>query len=187
MRRPLALLLLAISLTACSGKSSSNSQVACVEKYWDGQVGTCLPSGWQVVTRERMQERGLPPEVVTGFERTEAVSGQTPVVIVTREVLPSATLAKTYSDASLRSVTTLPGFTEVDTRNLAVDDSDVQLHIYTAQPQPQEPARRFYQVSTVAGGAGYTFTGLAPFSVDKSVENEIVTILSNATFVAPAK
>ncbi len=180
------LLLLSLSLTACGG-TDDDPAAACVDRYWDGQVGTCLPDGWGVVSRERIAERGLPPEVVAGFERTEEASGQAPVVIVTREMLPSGVETEAYSDASIRSVTTLPGYAAVDTLSQTIDEADVQIHVYTAQPQPEEPARRFYQLSTIAGGIGYTFTGLTPFAPDRALEEEILVILRNATFMEPVE
>jgi len=90
--------------------------------------------------------------------------------------------AAAYSNASIRSVEVLPGYELLDQKDVTIDGEKVALHMFTAQPVDGEPRRRFYQVSTVAGDSGYTFTGTAPVSVDRSIEDQILTILQNATF-----
>ncbi len=185
MRRLPILLSSVLLLVACSG-SSKTSGVTCKEQFWNGSVGTCLPVGWSVVPREKLTERGLPDEVVAAFERETAAAGQTPVVLVTKQTLAQDVDAKTYSDASIRSVTGLAGYKLIDTRALKIDGQDVQIHIYTAQPNADEPAHRFYQLSVATKGAGYTYTGLTPLSVDSTLESEVLLMMNNATLVAPS-
>ena len=53
----------------------------------------------------------------------------------------------------------------------------------TSQPIESEPARRFYQLSTVADGVGYTITSTTPVSVSDDVEAQVKLILMQSTFI----
>jgi len=170
---------LALLLTACGGGST---EVSCDKDYWDGTVGVCLPEGWGVLDRETMRQRGLPDETVAAFRSEMSVSGQFPSVTVTREMLSQQVSASDYSDASIRSVSVLPGYTLIDSPSLKIDEEEVKLHVFSAQPVADEPARRFYQVSTVTNGAGFTVTAAAPLFVEKDLEGGIVTIMKSVTF-----
>jgi hypothetical protein len=142
-----------------------------------------LPKGWSVVPRETLIERGAPNDVAVAFQRDEAVSGLLPTVTVTREILPAPTDSATYSRASIQAVTALPNYKLIDSRPVTVDGQDVMLHIFTAQPMPDQPERRFYQVSALANGTtGYTFSALAPVSVPANLEQEIMVFMKNVTF-----
>ncbi|MBU0767083.1 hypothetical protein KKF55_04890 [Patescibacteria group bacterium] len=176
---------LAFLLTACGGGGSS--KVECDKEYWDGTVGTCLPVGWIVIDRETLRQRGVPDETLTAFRSEESVSGQFPSISITQERLTSKIDAKSYSEASIRSVSTLPGYTLVDSPSVKIDGEEVAMHIFSAQPVENEPARRFYQVSTISGDMGYTVTASAPFFVEKDLEDAIKFILESATFEAPAE
>ncbi|MBU0458033.1 hypothetical protein KJ652_04655 [Patescibacteria group bacterium] len=171
---------LAILLTSCGGGGSST--VECENEYWDSTVGTCLPDGWVVIDRETLKMRGVPEETVAAFRREESVSGQFPSITVTKEVLSAAVSAATYSDASIRSVSVLPNYTVVESPSVKIDGEEVTLHIFSAQPVPDEPARRFYQISTVKGDIGFSITAAAPISVEKNLEEEIEFIMKGVTF-----
>jgi hypothetical protein len=83
------------------------------------------------------------------------------------------------------SVQSLPGYTEVDRRATKVDDQDVTLHIFNAQPDDSQPESRFYQVSAVKEGLGYTFTAATPLASPDEVEAQVLTILRGATLINP--
>ncbi len=186
MKRRLAIALVPLFLlVSCGGSGEKTATVTCKEQYWDGTVALCLPAGWTIVDRETLADRGVPDEVLAAFQTAKAVSGQFPTVTVTKETLTEALDSGTYSDASMKSVSTLPGYTHVDTKKVAVDGKDVDMHIFTAQPLNDEPARRFYQVSAVAGGNGYTVTGLAPVTIVSQLDKEIQLILSSFSLKAP--
>ena len=170
-------------LTACSG--ADEQDVQCRLEYWDGTVGTCLPEGWGVLDAETLARRGVPEETIAAFQADQAVSGQFPTVTVTRESLVRPTTPDVYSQASIRSVSVLPGYSELSTTSTEVDGDTVQLHVFSAQPVESDPARRFYQVSTAVGEQGYTMTAATPMSVDDTLEQQVLLILGNVTFVAP--
>jgi hypothetical protein len=181
MQKRFALFLLApLFLLACSGTSSTTS--ACSQQYWDGEIGVCLPQGWNVVDRETLNQRGLADDVIIAFQAQDAIAGQFPTVTVTVEAVPASTDSAAYSQASIRAVSALPGYKLIDTRTAKVDGDSVSLHIFTAQPLSEEPERRFYQVSAVHSGKGYTFTGLTPLSVSSSLEKQVTSMLQSATF-----
>ncbi len=173
-------------LVACGG-SGETATVECREQYWDGSVGLCLPTGWNVVDRETLADRGVPDEVIVAFQTVTAAAGQFPTITVTRESLTEPLDSEDYSAASIKSVSTLPGYSLVDTQNVTVNGKTVGMHIFTAQPLNDEPARRFYQISAVDGGAGYTVTGLAPVSATSTLDSEIKLILDSLTFDEPAE
>jgi hypothetical protein len=179
MRMPLiAAVALSVVLSACGGGSA---EVACENLYWDGTVGTCLPANWKVLDRGLLDQRGAPPEVIVAFQADTPVSGQFPTVTVTREALKQEMTSAEYSEASVQSVTTLPGYEEGDQATVTVDEADVALHTFTAQPRPEEPRVRFFQVSMAAQSTGYTFTGAVPLTVPAAVESAIKLVLQNAT------
>lgn len=165
-------------LTACGGGSA---EVACENSYWDGIVGTCLPAGWKVLDRDTLTQRGAPAEVIVAFQSDTPVSGQFPTVTVTRESLKQDMSSTEYSEASVQSVTTLPGYEEGEKDDLKIDDADVVLHTFTAQPRPEEPRVRFHQVSIATESSGYTFTGAVPLTVPAAVESQMKLVLQNAT------
>jgi hypothetical protein len=185
MKRRLAIALVPLFLLISCGGSGETTEVTCKEQFWDGTVALCLPAGWTIVDRETLADRGVPDEVLAAFQTAQAQAGQFPTVTVTKETLTEALDSPTYSDASMKSVSTLPGYTHVDTKNVAVDAENVDLHIFTAQPLNDEPARRFYQVSAIAGGNGYTVTGLAPVTIASQLDKEIQLILSSFSLKAP--
>ena len=166
-------------LVACGG---SDGGASCKEDYWDGTYGTCLPSDWIVVDSETLRQRGVPEDTVVAFQSEIPISGQFPTVTVTRESLAKVTSPQAYSDASVRAVTVLPGYKELDTRDLRVAGEKVRLHIFKAQPTADEPERRFYQVSTVSEGVGYSVTATTPVSVEDELENQVLLLLRESIF-----
>jgi hypothetical protein len=173
-----------LALSACGGSAPT---VACVNQYWDNTVGTCLPSGWHVVDRTALDQRGVPPDVVVAFQSDNPVAGQFVTITVTREPLSRQMTSSAYSDASIQSVQAMPGYTKVDQQKTSIDGSPVTLHIFTAQPRTDQPKTRFYQVSAVSGMTGYTYTAATPVSVDSATEQQVVLILENATFKNPSQ
>jgi len=182
MKRFLPLLALTFALTACGGTSAT---VTCTQQYWDGTVGTCLPDGWHVLDRANLDLRGVPTEALVAFQSDAPVAGQYPIITATREALNDDLTSAAYSDASVASVKTLPGYAEIDKQKVKIDGQDVTVHIFSAQPKTDEPKSRFYQLSAVAGTAGYSFTAATPLTVDKTLENQILLILKSVTFVKP--
>ncbi|TSC58849.1 MAG: hypothetical protein Greene041662_689 [Candidatus Peregrinibacteria bacterium Greene0416_62] len=186
MRKSVLLLVAGIvSLTACSGSSATVS--TCVKDYWDGEVGTCLPENWIVVDSETLLQRGVPSETLVAFQAEQAVSGQFPTVAVTREVMSQEVSAQDYSAASIRSVSVLPGYEQVDSRDIRIDEEKISLHIFTAQPDTGEPRRRYYQVSFPKGKKGYTMTATTPVAIEDAVEGQILAILEGFTLTEPVK
>ncbi len=183
MKRLTPFLLGLFLLTACGGNGATAT--ICNREYWDGTVGVCLPTGWSVLDEATLQQRGVPEETVAAFSADAAVSGLFPTVVVIEEPLTQAMNPVDYSAASIRSVTTLPSYASLDTTQTDIDGDSVQLHVFTAQPVADEPARRFYQVSTVKGNTGYTINASAPVAVDEAIEQQIIAILQSATFEEP--
>jgi hypothetical protein len=184
MKRVASLVILTLALSACGG-SGSSSGVACTQQFWNGVLGVCLPEAWTVLEREKLAERGVPPQVIVAFQSQKAVSGQTPTLTVTSERLTTPLESPAYSSASIRSVTTLPGYKLLDSRTMDIEGKAVDLHVFTAQPIAGEPERRFYQLSAVAAGIGYTFTALTPVSIGDTLEKELLVIFNSVRFTEP--
>lgn len=183
MQRQLSLLIGSSLLIASCGGSAE--QAKCTRQYWDGVIGLCMPAEWVVIEHEQLRERGIPEDVIVAFKREQAVSGQFPTMTVTQEMLKQPMDSAAYSDASVRSVSVLPGYKQIDARDVRIDDASVDLHIFTAQPSADEPERRFYQVSAVSGSSGYSVTALAPLAPPSDVESEIELMMGSITFKAP--
>jgi hypothetical protein len=184
VKRVFATACLALVLASCGG-SGSTADVVCKQQFWNGVVGLCLPAGWTVLEHEKLTERGVPEQVIVAFQSEKAVSGQTPTITVTSERLASPLDSSSYSKASIRSVSTLPGYKLLDSRSLQVEGQTVELHVFTAQPIADEPERRFFQLSAVAAGIGYTFTALTPVSISDQLEKEILLIMNSVRFSEP--
>ena len=183
MRDKLLLPSLLVSLLVACGGSTA---VECTQRYWDGQVGTCLPEGWHVLDRANLDERGVPEEAVVAFQTDESIAGQYLTIVVTREELPQEVTSSDYSEAGAASVTTLPGYARIEERRVKIDGENHILHAFTAQPSEAQPVARFYQISMAKGRTGYTFTVATPVSIDSSAEDRILAILENATLQAPS-
>lgn len=183
--RPL-ILAACVILTAC-GENGGGAKVACASDYWDGTYGTCLPEGWVVVDSETLRQRGVPRDTLVAFQSEVPVSGQFPTVVVTQESLQGPVTAQDYSSASVRAVTVLPGYREIDTRKASVAGETVEVHVFTAQPAEGETLRRFYQVSTVSKGIGYSITATTPVSLNDALEDQVLLILQESIFEAAEK
>lgn len=166
-------------LVAC-GKGGRD--VACHEQYWDSVFGTCLPSGWKSVDPVSLRGRSVPDDVVVVFQADQFASNQIPTVIVTKESLVRDWDAASYSDASIKSVQALAGYVLLDERAVTVDGAKIRLHTFSAQPIPDEPAKRFYQLSTVVRKVGYTVTATLPLSPERDLEKQVQLILDGVTF-----
>ncbi len=183
MKKLFAPLALALLLAACGGSSAST----CTQSYWDGTIGTCLPDGWHIAEDAELEERGIPQEVFVAFQSDEPFSGQYPTVTVTRESIDKDVTSEDYSEANMEAVKSLPGYEEIDSKQVTIDGSKVHVHVFGAQPRPEDPKTRFYQVSIAADGNGYSFTGAVPLGVEDTVENQILLILQNATLKEATK
>lgn len=177
------LLLLSLFLVSC-GSSGSTETTQC-QTYWFDQIGACLPGSWKLIDRTELAQRGVPEDVLIAFQSDTAVSGQFPTVSVTREPLSTVVAPADYSDATIRSVSVLPGYKLIDQKKVTIDGVSLPVHVFFAQPLTGEPQRRFLQVSTVVGQNGYAITALTPLTVSSDLESEILTILGSVTFVAP--
>ena len=181
VRKQLVLgILCTVFLASCGG----DGPVACSENYWDGELSACLPEGWIVVGRSTLKQRGIsvPEEVVVTFESRTPSSGQYPRITVTKEFLRKDWEASNYSAQNVRTIAVLPGYEQLDKRELTVDGETVELHIFVLQPDPASPKQRFAQISTVHGEMGYTFTGMTPLSVNDRVSAEMELILTSVGF-----
>ncbi len=185
MKRLLPAFILSLLLLSACGSATSSTAAVCTQQFWNGTIGMCLPAGWKVVDRETLDAHGVPPEVIAAFQADNAVSGQFPTVLVTQEALKEQMDSSTYSKASVRTVASLPGYKLIDDRSAKIDGTPVDLHIFTAQPIADEPERRFYQISGVSKGNGYSFTGLGPLSISSSLENQLLLMLNSVTFTQP--
>ncbi len=182
MRRTFLLLSSLLLLSACGGGTAET----CARGFWDGEIGTCVPEGWQVLDRSQLDQKGMPPEVAVAFQSEMPVSGQFITVTVTTETMTSNLTPQEYSDASIQSVQGLPNYDEVDRRAVTIDgQEDLEIHVFTAQPSSDQPEARFYQLSTVADEVGYTFTAATPVTVPSEIEAQIFSMFETATFVEP--
>lgn len=185
MKRLIATLSVTLLLAACGGSSSSSTEISCKEQFWNGVIGLCLPAGWTVLEQETLADRGVPEQVMVAFQAEKTVSGQTPTITVTSEKLNTPLDSAAYSKASIRSVTTLPGYKLIDSRAMTVEAQNVDLHIFSAQPISGEPERRFFQLSAVGANIGYTVTALTPVSISDTLQKEIMLIMNSVRFSEP--
>ena len=174
-----ALIIVSTLLFACSSQTAD----VCYKEYWNGEVGTCLPKDWQVIDAETMKERGVSDDAVAAFQSNEPSAGQFLTVSITKEVLTEPIEASMYSQANVRLVSALPGYTLIDVTAITIDEAKVDLHVFTAQPVSDEPVRKFYQISTVQNGIGYSVTGTSPVTVSDSIESQVIAIVQSVHFV----
>lgn len=178
-----SVLVLSLFLVSC-GAGTSSTATDC-QNYWFDQIGACLPASWILLDREELSQRGVPEDVIIAFQSNEPVSGQFPTISVTREPLSTVVTPAEYSDATIRSVAVLPGYTLIDQKKVTIDGVSLPVHVFFAQPVSGEPQRRFLQVSTVVGQNGFTITALTPLTVSGTLEAQILAILGGITFKAP--
>lgn len=184
MKRAALLLTVSAFLVSCGGDGDTKSRF-CDTEYEDAEMMLCLPDEWVVVEKSTLQKRGVPEDAVVAFQSEIAIAGQFPTVVITREGLKRTVDAAKYSEASMRSVAVFGAYREIDVTEVEIGKDVVSLHVFTAQPVAEEPLRRFYQLSTVFGTAGYTVTGTTPVSITDSLEDEILAILKSLSFIEP--
>lgn len=170
MRRS-AILLPILLLASCSGR------VSCPEKTTADGFEICLGNGWEEVSKENLRAEGVPEETIAAFQLTDERGGQRDNVVVSREPLAAKASASAYAEANVRTVSATPEYSLIEKREVGIDGAETLLHIFTARPVPDLPARRFYQLSLTEGNTGYVFTGTLPLSVDETVEKELIDMV----------
>ena len=167
-------------LVSCGG--GSEKSVSCDQDFWNGEISTCVPSGWEILDEETLRQRGVPEETIVAFQSEESSAGQFPTVAITKEKLANAVDAKMYSDANIRSVEVLNGYEHIDTKEFTVAEKNVSLHIFSAQPIEGEPKRRFFQASFTNEDVGYTATAVSPLSISSHLEGTMLLIIEQIGF-----
>ncbi|OGJ54853.1 hypothetical protein A3D11_00885 [Candidatus Peribacteria bacterium RIFCSPHIGHO2_02_FULL_49_16] len=165
-----------ILLVGCGNGES----ISCQERSF-GVFGICVPSGWNELSAEELREHGVPQEVMVVFQ-SQQIGGNIPTVLITQEMLVNDFDASSYSAENVESVKSLPEFEQLDKQNINIDGENIHLHVFAAQPAADEPKKRFYQVSSVSKGVGYTATAIVPLSIETGVEEEVLTMLLSLTF-----
>jgi hypothetical protein len=169
-----SLFALSLLLSACGGVGSN-----CAEEVWTGKFGICIGEGWEQVSEEELRAEGVPEETIAAFQLSETREGQRDNIVVSRERV-QADDAVEYSQANIRIIEKTPEYALIEKREVKVGGQKTILHIFTARPVPDLPARRFYQVSLVDGNRGYVFTGTLPFTVDEEIEEGIIEMMLSA-------
>lgn len=163
-------------LSACGGSSGK-----CDERVQAGPLSLCLQKGWEQVPDERLREEGVPTETIAAFQLSERRGGQRDNIVISHENLPAEISAKKYSEANIRTIGVTPEYALLEKREVKINGENTILHIFSARPVPDLPARRFYQASIVDGTTGYVITGTLPFSVESKIEEGLVTMVLSAT------
>ncbi|HLD07916.1 MAG TPA: hypothetical protein VJB60_02530 [Candidatus Peribacterales bacterium] len=169
----MALMLL---ITGCS------SAPTCTDIVKTEEYSLCLIEDFEQVPDEELRAEGVPEETVAAFELKEERGGQRDNVVITRERVKSGVAPLTYAEANMKIVEKSPEYNLVEKREITVDSKETILHIFTARPVSDLPARRFYQVSFVKGTTGYVVTGTLPYSVDETIEEGLITMLMSVSF-----
>ncbi len=173
-----------LALTAC-GSSSSSEKVTCDQQYWNGSVAACLPKGWKVLSREQLSTLGVPEETVSAFQYETPHAGQLDTVTVTKEPLSQEMSTPDYSQSNILAVSALPDYKLIDKIVVTIDGAESAIHVFSARPSPEQPIRRYYQLSATVQRIGYTFTGSFPLSIQDSEASEVLFILKSASFKEP--
>ena len=182
--RSVTLLLGFLALTACCSGSSSE-KVTCDQQYWNGSVAACLPKGWKVLSREQLTTLGVPEETVSAFQYETPHAGQLDTVTVTKEPLSQEMSTSDYSASNILAVSALPDYKLIDKIVVTIDGQESAIHVFSARPSPEQPIRRYYQLSATVQRTGYTFTGSFPLSIQDNEAAEVLFILKNASFREP--
>lgn len=183
MRRFFILFSLTLLLAGCG--SSSSTQVACDQQFWNGTVAVCLPAGWKVLDSALLSSRQVPEETIAAFQYSTAHAGQIDTVTVVREPLSSDIDTSAYAEANVLAVSTLPDYKLIDKQTITIDGETSSLHVFSARLNPSEPIRRYYQSYTAGEKMGYTFTGSFPLSIADSESEQIQFILKNVSLKDP--
>lgn len=182
--RSVVLFVALLALTAC-GTSTTTETVTCDQQYWNGSVSACLPKGWKVLSREQLSTLGVPEETVSAFQFETPHAGQLDTVTVTKEPLSQEMSTPDYSSSNILAVSALPDYKLIDKIVVTIDTQESAIHVFSARPSPDQPIRRYYQLSAAIERTGYTFTGSFPLSIQDSEASEILFILKNASFKEP--
>jgi len=173
-------------LLAGCGTSGSSSAVVCDQQYWNSVFAVCLPKDWRVLSRETLQQLGVPEETAAAFQYTIPHAGQLDTVTVTREPLSDEMKTPEYSTSNILAVSALPDYKLIDKEIVTIDGEESALHTFSARPSPDQPIRRYYQVSATQDRTGFTFTGSFPLSILDSEAAQVKFILKNVSFKDPA-
>lgn len=183
MKKAAAIFIGCLLLAGCGG--GGESEVACVSTYWNETFGLCLPEGWNVLSAEELQLRGMPTQVAAGFQAAEGVSGQFPTITATVEPLPGEVTLADYAKASREAVARRKDYRKIDERKATIDGEETTIHVFSAQPLTTQPQLRFYQLPVPHEGKGYVFTAALPLTVTDTTVQQVLTILGSVTFKAP--
>lgn len=179
------LLTLLVTLAACSSSGSKTVKVVCDQQFWNSSFAACLPKGWKVLSSDTLRQLGVPEETVAAFQFDTPHAGQLDTVSVTREPLTQDLSTTDYSNSNILSVSALPDYKLIDKIVAYIDGKESAIHVFSARPAPEQPVRRYYQLSAVSDKNGYTFTGSFPLSIQDSEASEVQFILKNVSFINP--
>lgn len=185
MKRALVTVASVLLLVAC-GSSSSSEKVVCDQQFWNSIFAACLPKDWRVLSQETLRQLGVPEETVSAFQFTVPHAGQLDTVTVTREPLSDEMTTTDYSQSNILAVSALPDYKLIDKETVFIDGEESALHVFSARPSPDQPIRRYYQVSATKERTGYTFTGSFPLSIQDTEADQVKFILKNVSFKDPA-
>ncbi len=186
MRFRSAILLSFLTLfTACGSSSSTAGKVVCDQQFWNSSFAACLPKGWKVLSRDTLTQLGVPEETVAAFQFDTPHAGQLDTVTVTREPLTQDLSTTDYNNSNVLAVSALPDYKLIDKIVSFIDGKETAVHVFSARPAPEQPVRRYYQLSAVHDNTGYTFTGSFPLSIQDSEASQVEFILKNISFVDP--
>ncbi len=178
---------IALVLVGCSmGSGDAGAGVTCETSFWNGTVGACLPSGWNILSSDDLRTLGVAEETVAAFQSSEARGGQFDTVTVTAEPLTREMTTSEYSKANIQAVGVLPEYALIDKTTVYIDGNETAIHVFKARPSPDAPIRRYYQLSGSSNRIGYTFTAAYPLTIQDSQEKEVLSLLKSATFRSAA-
>ena len=172
-------IILSILLAGCGGSGTTCDEIVQVNEF-----SMCLLSDWAQVPEESLRLEGVPEETMAAFQMKVERGGQRDNIVITRERVKSGVAPLQYAETNMKIVEKTPEYMLTEKRELTVDGKDTILHIFSARPVPDLPARRFYQVSFVSGTTGYVVTGTLPYSVEETIEQGLLTMLSSVSFEA---
>lgn len=185
MKRAFVTVALVLLLVGC-GSGSSSDKVVCDQQFWNNIFAACLPKEWRVLSQETLRQLGVPEETVSAFQFTVPHAGQLDTVTVTREPLSDTMTTTDYSQSNVLAVSALPDYRLIDKETVFIDGQETALHVFSARPSPDQPIRRYYQVSATTDRTGYTFTGSFPLSIQDTEAEQVRFILKNVSFKDPA-
>lgn len=169
-----ALITTSVILSSCFGSDSCSSDVQA------GPISLCINSEWEQVPDDALRREGVPEETLAAFQLTEQRAGQRDNIVVTQEKLPSKVKSKTYALTNVVTVEATTEYSLIEKREVKVGGDETVLHIFTARPVPDLPARRFYQLSFTKGLKGYVITGTLPYAVDDEIESGLVEMIMSS-------